>query len=425
MNNQYNTKKSVFSWCFYDWANTAFSTVIITFVFGVYFMREIVGDEISGAAQWGFAISISGFFIAILGPLLGAIADNSGDRKNWIFWLSMMCIVPTAMLWWAVPDNSAAHIIFVLFLVAVANVGLELSQVFYNSMLPHVAPEGKLGRVSGWAWGLGYAGGLTALVVALFGFIGLGDIEPIIQLPTENFEHIRIVGPLVAVWFFVFMMPLFIFTKDVEKEKKPVLESLSLGLNQLADSVRHIKDHKNLLLFLVSSAIYRDGLVTLFAVGGVYAAGQYDMNFTEILIFAIGLNVTAGLGAFGFAYLDDYLGSKPTIIISLIGLIIIGGVILMTTDKIVFLGLSLGLGIFMGPVQAASRTMVSKLTAPEMMTQVFGLYAFTGKSISFLGPLAFGVATEVFDTQQAGMASIILFWVVGLVMILKVKEVKQ
>ncbi len=420
--NKSSTKKAVFSWCLYDWANTAFSTVIITFVFGVYFAREIVGDEVSGAAQWSFAISISGFFIAFLGPLLGSIADNSGDRKNWIFWLSMMCIVPSAMLWFATPDDNAAHIIFVLFLVAVANVGLELSQVFYNSMLPHVSPAGKMGRVSGWAWGLGYIGGLSALVIALFGFIGLGDMEPLINIPKENFEHIRITGPFVAIWFAIFMVPLFLFTKDIEMERRSVMDSLSLGLKQLSESVRHVKEHGNILRFLIASAIYRDGLVTLFAIGGVYAAGQFGMDFTEILVFAIGLNVTAGLGAFGFAYLDDYLGSKPTIIISLLGLIVIGGIILLTTDKTMFLILSLGLGIFMGPVQAASRTMVGKLAAPEMMTQVFGLYAFTGKSISFLGPLMFGVATTVFGTQQAGMASIILFWVIGLIIILKVDE---
>ena len=415
-------KRSIFSWCFYDWANTAFSTVIITFIFGVYFARSVVGDEIEGSAQWSFAIALSGLFIAVLGPLLGAVADNSGARKKWIFWLSMLCIVPCALLWFATPNGSTSHIIFVLGLVALANIGLELSQVFYNAMLPHVAPKEKLGRVSGWAWGLGYLGGLSALAISLFGFIGLGDMKPLINIPTENFEHIRITGPFVALWFFVFMMPLFLFTKDVEIKALGFWEALSTGLKQLARSAKNARKHKNLLRFLIASAIYRDGLVTLFAIGGVYAAGQFGMSFTEILIFAIGLNVTAGLGAFAFAYADDFFGSKPTIIVSLIGLILTGGAILLIADKNLFLILSLGLGIFMGPVQAASRTMISKLCPPDMMTQGYGLYAFTGKSISFLGPLAFGIMTSVFGTQQAGMASIVMFWVVGLIILLKVKE---
>ena len=420
-------KKSVLSWCLYDWANTAFSTVIITFVFGVYFSREIVGDETIGAAQWSFAIGISGFFIAFLAPLLGAVADNSGKRKSWIFWLSMLCIVPCALLWFAQPinesDATSSHIIFVLLLVGVANIGLELSQVFYNAMLPHIADKSRIGRVSGWAWGLGYLGGLSALAVTLFGFIGLGEMKPLLPIPKENFEHIRLTGPFIALWFFVFMLPLFLFTRDVDVKKLPALEAFSKGLHQLSLSVRHVGKHTNLVRFLIASAIYRDGLVTLFAIGGVYAAGQYGMGFTEILIFAIGLNVTAGLGAFGFAFLDDFVGSKKTIIMSLVGLILIGGVIVLTTDKTMFLALSLGLGIFMGPVQAASRTMVSKLSPPHMLTQTYGLYAFTGKSISFLGPIIFGVMTATFGTQQAGMASIIAFWIIGLIILLKVKEV--
>ena len=417
-----NNKKSVFSWCLYDWANTAFSTVIITFIFGVYFAREIVGDETIGSAQWSFAIGISGFFIAFLGPLLGAVADNSGKRKSWIFWLSVLCIVPCALLWFATPDNSAGHIFMVLSLVALGNIGLELSQVFYNALLPHVARPEKMGRVSGWAWGMGYLGGLSALAITLFGFIGLGDTQPIFDLPRDNFEHIRIVGPFIALWFFIFMLPMFFFTRDVETQNLPPLKALEKGLQQLAQSVRHVGQYKNLVTFLISSAIYRDGLVTLFAIGGVYAAGQFGMDFTEILIFAIGLNVTAGLGAFGFAFVDDIIGSKKTIIISLIGLIGIGAVILLIESKTIFLILSLGLGIFMGPVQAASRTMISKLSPAHMLTQTYGLYAFTGKSISFMGPIAFGAMTTLFGTQQAGMASIIGFWVVGLIILWRVKE---
>jgi len=415
-------RKSIFSWCLYDWANTAFSTVIITFVFGVYFAREIVGDEVAGAAQWSFAIGISGFFIAVLAPLLGAVADHSGRRKNWIFWLSMLCIVPCALLWFATPEGNTSHIFMVLTLIVLANIGLELSQVFYNAMLPHIAGKNHIGRVSGWAWGLGYLGGLTALAVTLFGFIGLGDMKPLLSISKDNFEHIRLTGPFIALWFFVFMMPLFLFTKDVEVTKLPALKALEKGLHQLAQSVRHIRQYKNLVTFLISSAIYRDGLVTLFAIGGVYAAGQFDMDFTEILIFAIGLNVTAGLGAFGFAFIDDFVGSKKTIIISLVGLIVLGGIIVLTKDKMMFLILSLGLGIFMGPVQAASRTMISKLSPPDMVTQTYGLYAFTGKSISFLGPMAFGAMTAMFGTQQAGMVSIIAFWILGLIILLKVKE---
>lgn len=418
------SRRAVFSWCLYDWANTAFSTVIITFVFGVYFARQIVGDELEGTAQWSFAIALSGLLIAVLGPLLGAVADNSGKRKSWIFGLSLLCIIPTALLWFAEPDGSSFHILFVLTLVGIANIGLELSQVFYNAMLPHIAPKNKIGRVSGWAWGLGYIGGLTALAITLFGFIGLGDIKPLINIATDDYEHIRITGPFIALWFLIFMIPLFLFTKDADVKKISFWDALSDGLRQLSVSAKNARKHKNFLIFLIASAIYRDGLVTLFAIGGVYAAGQFGMNFTEILVFAIGLNVTAGLGALSFAYADDAFGSKRTIMISLIGLIIVGSIILLINSKVIFIILACVLGIFMGPVQAASRTMVSKLCPPNMISQGYGLYAFTGKSVSFLGPLLFGLAVTFFETQQAGMATIICFWIVGLILLFKVKEEK-
>lgn len=416
------SKKSAFSWCFYDWANTAFGTVIITFIYGVYFARALVGDETEGSALWSYAISASGVAIAILAPFLGAVADHAGSRKKWIFFFSMICIFATAMLWFSESPDGSKNIMLVLVMVAIANLGLELGQVFYNAMLPHVAPPDMKGRLSGWAWGLGYIGGLVSLVVCLFGFVGLGDMKPLITLSQEHNEHIRIVGPFIALWFFVFMLPLFLFTKDAGGDGIPMKGALRDGVKQLVSSFYHVKEYRSLFMFLISSAIYRDGLITLFALGGVYAAGQFGMDFTEILIFAIGLNVTAGLGAFGFAYLDDAAGSKRTIIISLIGLIIVGVVILLISNKFVFIGLAMVLGIFMGPVQAASRTMVSRLSPPEIVTQAYGFYAFTGKSISFLGPLCFGLATTAFDTQQAGMATIILFWLVGLVMLLAVKE---
>ena len=186
--------------------------------------------------------------------------------------------------------------------------------------------------------------------------------------------------------------------------------------------LQNITKYKNTVRFLIASALYRDGLVTLFAVGGVFAADRYGLSFTEILIFAIGLNVTAGIGAFGFSFMDDFVGSKKTIIVCLSGLILLGLCIFLIEEKNSFIILSLGLGIFIGPVQAASRTMITKISSEDMMAQSYGFYALTGKSISFLGPLFYGVATSIFNTQLAGMGTIILFWIIGLLLLLKVKE---
>lgn len=415
-------RKSILSWCLYDWANTAFGTVIITFIYSVYFSRAVIGDETAGAAQWSFAIGLSGFIIAALGPVLGAIADNAGNRKRWIFLFSMLCIVPTVLLFFGEPVNTPLNVLFILACVVIANVGFEMGQVFYNAMLPHVAPPGKIGRVSGWAWGLGYLGGLCALVLVMVGLIGVGTMEPLFSVTGQDSLNVRASALLTAAWFAVFMIPLFLYTKDVERMPKPAREAVRDGLRQLGGMIRHARSHKNLLTFLIASALYRDGLVTLFAIGGVYAAGQFGMDFQEILIFAIGLNVTAGLGAFLFAHMDDRLGSKVTVMMSLIGLILAGLAILFITDKYHFILLSLVLGIFIGPVQAASRTLAGRLSPSGMVTQTYGLYALTGKSVSFLGPLSYAAAVTAFGTQQAGMLTIAAFWLVGLVLLVFVKE---
>ena len=423
MENKSSKRLSLASWCLYDWANSAFSTVIITFIYSVYFARSIIGDETQGSAYWGYAIALSGFFVAILSPILGAIADHYGARKRWLCIFAFISMTATACLWWGIPTPSLYNTIFVLILVTLANIGFELSLVFYNAMLPHIAPKAMIGRISGWAWALGYIGGLSCLLIALFGLIGLGDgLEPIFDLPQENSEHIRASAPLTAIWFLLFSIPLFIFTHDVEKTGLSLKSSVQNGLSQLWDTIRKLKKHKNLLRFLIASAIYRDGLSTLFAVGGLYAAGTFGMSFQEIMIFAIGLNITAGLGAFAFSFIDDKIGSKQTIIIALIGLISLGGATLLIDDKDIFLIIALGLGLFIGPAQAASRTLAARLSTNAMTTQTFGLYAFAGKSIAFLGPLFFALATDYFDSQRAGIATILFFWLAGLALLLKVRE---
>ncbi len=416
------TRKSVFSWCLYDWANTAFGTVIITFIYSVYFTRAVIGDETAGAAQWSFAIGLSGIVIAILGPVLGAVADHAGNRKKWVFWFSMLCIIPTALLVFGEPVNTPSNVLFILVCVILANIGYEMAQVFYNAMLPHVAPPGKIGRVSGWAWGLGYLGGLLALLITMVGLIGIGPMEPIFGVSGQDSLNVRSSAVLAAVWFVAFMIPLYVFTRDIERAPKPIGQAAEEGMNQLLSLLKNARGHKNLMTYLIGSAFYRDGLTTLFAIGGVYAAGQFGMDFQEILIFAIGLNVTAGLGAFAFASMDDKIGSKPTVIISLFCLVLTGLAILMIHDKHVFIGLALALGIFIGPVQAASRTLAGRLAPPGMITQTYGLYALTGKSVSFMGPLAYASAVTIFGTQQAGMMSIIVFWLIGLICMLFVKE---
>lgn len=415
-------RKSILSWCFYDWGNSAFATVIITFVFSVYFARGMVGDETAGAALWSTAIAVSGGIIAVLSPFMGAIADYYGARKPRILFFTIMFAVPTALLYFGEPAASTGNLLFTLAMVVLANTAFEIALVFNNAMLTNIAPPDYLGRVSGWSWGMGYAGGLVCLVLSLLFLVGIGGHAPIFALPTENSENIRAVGPLVAVWVLVFTVPLMLYTHDLPSSGLPLRQVVRKGVGQLADTFRSVRRHGNMMRFLISSAIYRDGLNTLFAVGGLYAAGTFGMGFAEILIFAIGLNVTAGLGSAGFAGMDDLKGSKETVIMSLAGLLLSGLAVLIVQDKILFIGLALVMGLFIGPVQSASRTMAARLSAPGQVGQTYGLYSLTGRVVSFFGPAAYAAATHIFDSQRAGMATILLFWLAGLVILWTVDE---
>lgn len=411
-------KASVFSWCLFDWANSSFPTVIGTFVFSVYFARGIYGDETAGSAAWGYALSLSGLLVAILSPVVGAVADNTGRLKPWLFFFMVATIVPTALLWQAAPE--VAYVAFALAMVIAASVMFELATVFYNALLPSVAPRHMMGRVSGWGWGLGYFGGLACLALCLVGFVQ--PAEPWFGVGTEDAANIRATAVVVAVWFLVFSLPLFLFTADKPATGLSVRAAVGQGLRALVNTVREVRAYGQVVRFLIASALYRDGLSTLFAVGGLYAAGTFGLSFEQILIFAIGLNVTAGLGAGGFAWIDDRVGSKPTVLIALVGLMLIGVPILLIDDQMLFIGLALVLGIFVGPAQAASRTLMARLSPAHMETEFFGLYALTGRAVAILGPLAFAFATDLTGSQRVGMGTILVWFAIGGLILLSVRE---
>ncbi|HSK40748.1 MAG TPA: MFS transporter [Arenibaculum sp.] len=411
--------RGIFGWCLYDWAASAYNTVIGTFVFSVYFTTAVAGSEIAGTAAWGRALAVSGIAVAVLSPVLGAIADRGGRRKPWLALFTLATVLAAGLLWFIRPEP--AYVLPALVLVALGNLAFELANVFYNAMLPDVAPRGRIGRVSGWGWGLGYIGGLAALVACLFGLVQAE--RPLFGLlDTAGQEHVRATAVLVALWFAVFSLPLFVLTPDRPATGMPLGRAVREGLRTLAETVRAVRRLANLVRYLIASAVYRDGLNTLFAFGGIYAAGTFGMSFQEIVVFAIALNVTAGLGAIGFAWVDDWIGARRTILIALTGLIASGLPLLLADDKLWFWILALGLGIFLGPAQAAGRSMMARLSPPGMEAEMFGLYALSGRAAAFVGPLLLAWATEAFDSQRAGMATILLSFTVGFALMLTVRE---
>jgi UMF1 family MFS transporter len=415
---QQKSPGAIIGWCLYDWANSAFPTVITTFVFAAYFTKAVASDPISGTEQWGYAISASALAVALTGPLLGAIADHAGARKPWIAVLSLLCVVATTMLWFTRPDP--ADIIWALFFVALANYGFEMSTVFYNAMLAEIAPKKLIGRISGWGWGLGYAGGLLCLTVALILFI---DPEPaLFGLDKAASEPVRATTLLVAAWFGLFSIPLFMMTPDAPSSGISMAAAIRRGLAEFVTTIKQVRQHANIFRFLIARMFYTDGLTTLFAFGGIYAAGTFGMGFSELIMFGIALNVTAGIGAALFGWIDDGLGSKKTIIIAISALIVLSAAVLWAPTKTWFWVLGMPLGIFVGPAQAASRSMMTHLAPPEMRNEMFGLYALSGKATAFMGPALLGWVTAMANSQRAGMATILVYFIIGLLLLISIRE---
>ena len=411
-------RRALYSWCFFDWANSAFPTVIVTFVFAAYFAKAVAANPTEGTTLWGTALSLSGLAIAVGSPIIGAIADRRGARKPWLAGFSLICILCSSMLWFTEPSTD--WIVWGLFFFALGNFAFEVSTVFYNAMLPSLVVPSRIGRLSGWGWGLGYAGGLCCLALTLVVFIQ-PDTPPF-GLDKAAAQQVRIVGPLVAVWYALFALPLFLLVPDVAATGMSVAQAARSGLAELGRTLRTIHRNPPLFRFLLARVLYIDGLNTLFAFGGIYAAGTFGMAVDEIILFGIALNITAGLGAASFAWIDDWIGSKRTIMIALIGLIAVGTPILFITSKTTFWVLALFLGIFMGPAQAASRSLMARLAPAAQVTEMFGLFALSGKVTAFLGPAVLAWVTAIFASQRAGMATVIVLIAMGALILTTVKE---
>jgi UMF1 family MFS transporter len=274
--------------------------------------------------------------------------------------------------------------------------------------------------MSGWGWALGYGGGLASLVIALVVLVNADP--PPFGLDREAYEHVRATSVLVAVWFGLFAIPLFLFTPDRPPTGKSIRDAMQTGLRSLTTTMRQLLANRSIARFLLAHMFYTNGLNTLFAFGGIYAAGTFQMSFTEVLTFGIALNVTAGLGAAGFAWVDDLIGSKKTVLIALAALSVLGLALVLVQAKPLFFVLGCLLGIFVGPAQAAGRALMARLAPKELETEAFGLYELAGKVTVFAGPLLLGLATDLFRSQRAGMSTILLFFVAGIIILLPLRE---
>jgi len=413
-----NRIKPFMAYCMYDWANSPFATVIITFVFSAYFERAIVGDAERASILWGWSISISAFLVACLSPFIGRHIDKNLSYKFWLSVFTIISAIGAALFWFAYPVPHS--IFFVCILVIISNIAFELGSMVYNSLLPAFVVKRKIGSLSGKSWASGYAGGIICLLIILFGFIQTDN--PLFGIDKNMSANVRVSGPIVAIWFICFSLPFLLKIDTIHRTKKKNNENLFL---EVIKNIKSLFSKSNKGNFLLSRMIYTDGLNTLFAFGGLYAAGTFNMSFSEIIIFGILINITAGLGSLFFSYIEDKIGPKYVINISLIFLIIFGLIILFINSKEWFLIFGSALGFFIGSIQSSSRSFMSRYIVDGNNAETYGIYAVSGKCTAFLGPALLALIVTIFDSQRAGMASIIVFFLVGLYLLQRVTEPKH
>ena len=408
--------RAIWSWALYDFANSPFTTLVVTFVYATYFTQAIAADPITGTALWSRAVSITALIIAVASPLLGALADRGGYRKLFFLITVIVCVVATVALYRVVPGE----VMLALALFIVANVAFEFSEVFYNAFLPDLAPPERIGWVSGLGWSLGYIGGLLALAVALVTLIQ--PEQPWFGFSKDLGENIRATNLVVAVWLAVFTVPMLLWVHEDKSRVSRGGGIVAASFAQLMRTFGEVRKYRHMVRFLLARLLYNDGLVTVFAFGGIFAAETFGFTLQQVLVFGIVINLAAGIGAFGMGYLDDRIGGKRTIIISLFGLIGATVLAMLATSQAAFWVAGILIGIFAGPNQSASRSLMARFVPDDMENEFFGFFAFSGKLTAFLGPLMLGVLTTWSGSQRVGVSAVIVLLIAGMVLLFSVDE---
>jgi UMF1 family MFS transporter len=418
-------KKGTFSWALWDWAEQPYPTIMQTFIFPVYLASAVAGAEINADFWLGIATGIAGFLLAVIAPILGRRSDESGKRKFWLMFNTYLLVGIMVASFFVEPNPQ--FFLFGLVLYGLGSVIQESAFINYYAMLKQVSSPSTIGRISGYAWGLGYVGGILLLAVALFGFVLPGTV---FGIPATNSLEVRTVFLFCAAWTLIFSIPLLLNVPEIAKKpgatKESILQSYKMLWAQLKSLYTQAPDT---FKFLISSAIYRDGLAGVFTFGAVLGSLAFGFSQTEIIIFGMAANIVAGVGAVVGGKIDDIVGSKNVIVGSLVGLIVAGfGVFFFADAGVITYWIGgLTLCLFVGPAQASSRTFVSRFAPEGREGEVFGLYQTTGRAISFLSGFFWAAAISIaamFTMRENntiyGILGLMVILIVGLILLLRV-----
>ncbi len=428
------------SWALYEWARDPYYILVNIYVFAPYFTNVVVGDPIRGQELWSYTSSLAGFILAVLGPIFGSIADAGGRRKPWLILCTVIAVPAMGGLWFAKP-GLGENVLPLLADVMVVSLFFELSVIFHNAMLPTLSSRSQVGRLSGLALALGNAAGVILFLFVLFAWIWAE--HPLFGLDGDSYEPARAMGLLCGLWFGLFSLPLFLLTPDNEGTGLGPVAAAAQGLRTLWHTILQLRRHGNVMLFVIARMIYNDGFTILMTFTGIYAAGIFGWDVTKLTIYGIFLSVAAGIESVIAGIIDDRMGSRRALLLALVGGIIANIVtvsitahsiffVVETGDAKIFLDFSLpecvfylnslfaALSVVTG--LASSRTMMARLAPPDMVGEFFGLFALSGSAIAFMGPLVVGALTGWFHSQQAGLAAVMPFLLIGGVLLFWVRE---
>ncbi len=443
-------KKRIWGWWFFDWASQPYATLLLTFIFPIYYTQAAgahftaLGQSAAQAgasaqALWGYGLAATGIIIAVLAPILGAIADGRGQRMVWVRLFSLFYMAGAAGLWFLMPDGS--NLVFALACFGLGLLGMEFTAIFTNALLPGLAPRHEIGRISGTGYAFGYLGGVVALAIMLLllaentetGRTLLG-ISPILGLDPETREGTRAAGPFVALWYLVFMLPFVLWVK--EPRATGPQQSVKAALQGLGAVIAGLRHRRSLAAWLASSMFARDALNALYSFGGVYAAAVLGWPVFLAGVFGVVSAMSAALITWIGGHADRNWGPRPVIwgaTLVLIGVcvIVIGmsrtsffGLALPADSRLpdaIFFACGVAIGGAGGALQSASRTMMVLHTTPERATEAFGLYALSGKATAFLAPLAIAVTTTLSGDQRLGISPLIVMFLLALILLIWVE----
>lgn len=429
----------------FDWAAQPFFTVVTTFIFGPYFIARMASDPAAGQAAWGYGVAAAGVVIAILSPVLGSVADQTGRRKPWIAFFAVIKVTSLCLLWFAAPGSS---MILVLAFFCLATVAAEFSIVFNDSMMPRLVKPAEIGRISNMAWGLGYLGGMIVLVFVVTLLAAspqtgktIVGLDPLFGLDPANGEDARATGPLAGLWYLLFILPMFVFTPDGLRGL-PLAPAVRAGLSELKSTLSEARHRVGLVRFLIARMIFQDGVNALLALGGGFAAAMFGWTVTELGIYGILLNIIAIFGCLAASRLDTLFGSKWVVMASLIALNVATIGIVSTGPGYTLFGLiqftapdtgglfgtgaekayvlyGLLIGIAFGPVQASSRSYMARSVTVEESGRYFGIYALAGRATSFTAPFLVATVTALAGSPRLGMAMILIFLFGGMAILIR------